>query len=245
MTNDKATAEDRALERITAWMEEHPDSFLTFSGGKDSTVLLHLLKRVDPSPKVCFFDSGLLYRQTYEFVENIQKWWGVDVTTIRTNPPPLELLKESGAWTPGAPKLRLDVKRLLIDNYLDAARAHYETIYSLYGLRGEESAGRRMLMARTKGVVTNHRKGELVGVSLAPMWDWTTLDVNSYVLKHKVPLNTAYRRLRELGVPSAKRRTGVVLGDGIHLGDWAMNYQVDPALGKVIESHLPMLAKFR
>ena len=235
-----------ALQRIERWLEEHPDSFVTFSGGKDSTVVLHLLKQVQPNPRIAFFDSGLLFKQTYSFVKLIQKRWNVEVSYITTSPSPLDVFEDSGLWEPGKEKRSVNVRRVLIDNYLDKAREHFDTCYSIYGLHADESEARRFLLNRTKGYVYTHdRKGNRKSGSLAPIWDWTTKDVNSYIVQNKLPLNTAYRKLRELGVPADRRRTGVVLGDGIHLGDWAMNYQVDPSLGNVIESRFPMLQGFR
>lgn len=239
---DEATA----LKRIETWLEKHPDSFITFSGGKDSTVVLYLLKQIQAKPKIAFFDSGLLFKQTYEFVKNIQEWWGVDVTYIVTNPAPLEVFRDSGMFEPGKEKRDMNVRKVLIENYLEEARRHFETPYSIYGLRADESKARRILLHKTKGIVYSHnRKKEVTSGSLAPIWDWSTQEVNRFILDNRIPLNTAYRRLRELGVAADKRRTGVVLGDGIHLGDWAINYQVDPSLGKTIESYFPMLQSFR
>lgn len=235
-----------ALQRIESWLERHPDSFITFSGGKDSTVVLYLLKQIQAKPKIAFFDSGLLFRQTYDFVKNIQKWWDVEVTYIVTNPSPLEVFRDSGMFEPGKEKRKMNVRKVLIENYLDEARRHFETPYSIYGLRADESNARRILMRKTQGIVYSHnRKKEVTSGSLAPIWDWSTPEVNRFILDKRIPLNLAYKRLRELGVPADKRRTGVVLGDGIHLGDWAINYQVDPSLGKTIESYFPMLQSFR
>lgn len=239
------TPEQSALERIEQWLDKHPESFLTFSGGKDSTVVLHLLKKVLPNPRIAFFDSGLLFRQTYDYIRNIQEWWDVDIVYITTSPSPLEVFKESGYWELGKPKQKLDMKKVLIDNYLEEAKRHFDSKYSLYGLRAEESTARNIILRKGQGVVTRHTKGELRDSALSPIWDWRTHDINRYLIDNKIPLNTAYRKLRELGVPSSKRRTGVVLSDGIHLGDWAVNYQVDPSLGKLLESHFPLLQDFR
>lgn len=234
-----------ALARIEKFVQEHPNVFLTFSGGKDSTVVLHLLRQVQADPKIAFFDTGFLYRQTYDFVKMIQEEWNVDITYIFTNPTPLEIIKRSGHWEHGVEKRNLDLKKLLIDNYLEKAQEHFDSKYSIYGLRADESKHRKILLNKTQGLVVRSPKGVFKDASLAPIWDWTTKEVNQYILQNRVPLNAAYRRLRELGIPADKRRTGVVLGDGLHLGDWAINYQVDPGLGKLLESHLPMLREYR
>lgn len=234
-----------ALNRIESWQKDHPEAFLTFSGGKDSTVVLHLLKQVNLNPRIAFFDSGLLFHQTYDFVRNIQEWWDVEITYITTTPAPLDIFKESGYWELGKPKTKLDMKKVLIDNYLEEAQRHFDSKYSIYGLRAEESTARNIVLRKNQGTVTRHIEGEFRDSVIAPIWDWRTADVNRYIIENKIPLNTAYKRLRELGVPSHKRRTGVVLSDGIHLGDWALNYQVDPSLGKLLESHFPLLQDFR
>lgn len=237
---------DITLNNIENWVTAHPDTFLTFSGGKDSTVLLHLLKEVVDQPRIAFFDTGFLYRQTYDFIKFIEQAWNLEITYITTQPSPLEVFKKSGYWEHGVPKKTMDMKRVLIDNYLEAAQEHFQTTDSLYGVRAEESKARRIILHKNQGLVERKGKdGSIKDRSYAPIWNWSGKDVNRYIVQNKLPLNAAYKRLRELGVPPAKRRTGVVLSDGIHLGDWALNYQIDPGLGKMIESHFPMLQEYR
>lgn len=208
-------------------------------------MVLDLVRQVTSTPKIAFFDTGLLYRQTYQFVKNIQKWWQLDIAYITTTPAPLDVMIESGIWAHGTEKKTLNMRRLLIDNYLEKSQQHFESIYSIYGLRAEESEGRKYILHKHKGIVTRYKKSQIKDASMSPIWDWNTQEINDYILTNKLPLNTAYRKLRELGVPSNKRRTGVVINDGVHLGDWALNYQVDPSLGKVLETNLPLLKDFR
>ena len=58
--------------RILEWIM-HYDSqvYVSFSGGKDSTVLLDLVRRVDNSIKAAFFNTGLEYPEIIEFVKSI------------------------------------------------------------------------------------------------------------------------------------------------------------------------------
>lgn len=237
---------DETLLRIENWLSEHPESFLTFSAGKDSTVLLHLILKVSENPRIAFFDTGLVYSQTYPYIKAIERCWGVEVTSIKTTPTPLEVMVASGAWENRKSHSELakdiDFKKLLVENYLTEAKKHFKSNSTLYGLRGDESKARHALLYPRRGIVERKTHQD---ISYAPLWDWSTSEVNQYIRNEKVPLNPVYRRLKELGVPENRRRTGVMVAGDLLLGDWALNYQVDPSLGRVLETHLPLLRDFR
>lgn len=57
--------------RIIEWMQRFDGKVnVSFSGGKDSTVLLDLVRRVDPSVKAIYCDTGLEGRQSRKFAIN-------------------------------------------------------------------------------------------------------------------------------------------------------------------------------
>lgn len=61
-----------SLKRIREWYDRfNGDVYISFSGGKDSTVLLDLVRRVCPNVKAVFCNTGLEWPQVVDFVDTI------------------------------------------------------------------------------------------------------------------------------------------------------------------------------
>src|SRR3546814_1152195 len=73
-------------ERIEEHLDNH-DGYLAFSGGKDSLVALHLTTAVEPNIPVVFFDSGLVYPQTYEYIADLADAWNLNLEVHRADHP--------------------------------------------------------------------------------------------------------------------------------------------------------------
>lgn len=68
--------------RIREWVDYYGEEnvYISFSGGKDSTVLLDLVRSEYPNIEAVFVDTGLEYPELKEFVKSFD-----NVTTIRPN----------------------------------------------------------------------------------------------------------------------------------------------------------------
>jgi 3'-phosphoadenosine 5'-phosphosulfate sulfotransferase (PAPS reductase)/FAD synthetase len=70
--------------RIRQWVEEYGEDgvYVSFSGGKDSTVLLHMARNIFPNIKAVFADTGLELPEIRDFVNTFEN---VDVVKPKMN----------------------------------------------------------------------------------------------------------------------------------------------------------------
>ncbi len=145
--------DNAAVGRIRAAVQTHVDrydGYLAFSGGKDSLVVLDIVRRVEPDIPVVFFDSGLEFPETYSYVLDLARTWKLDLYRFPSEPPLLDVLVRSGQWDHAAldGTHRIDLHDILIGG--PSRRAHEQLGRGeLWGVRADESAGRRALYARS------------------------------------------------------------------------------------------------
>lgn len=238
-TRKHETAAAKTLQHVT-----ETRGYVAWSGGRDSTVALHLALRADPLIPVTWFDSGLEYPETHTYIEHLVRKWNINFHRIPANPDALTLLKRDGSWSHGtanATQGKPDLHTALI---AEPSRQAHERFGpgEIVGLRATESAGRRILLASGNGHYTR-TDGTTV---CAPIWRWTDEDVASYLDFHSIPENPVYAKLRALGAPPYAQRVGLIVdANGAEHGRFSWLRTGWPALWADLAEALPRLREWR
>lgn len=186
--------------------------YLSFSGGKDSAVVLHLARQIHKDVNVCFFQSDLEFPENLSYISQISDSWNLSLTIISTRPL-LDIFIAEGWYNHYRDDrdTRENLQYVKILEPATKARSMFGDVF-LWGMRANESKGRGALLRPHKGVV-EHKDGR---VSFAPLWNWTEKDVAAYMVKHQIPVNPLYTRMEEVGVPEKDRRVGSIF-DGANI----------------------------
>jgi phosphoadenosine phosphosulfate reductase len=191
-----------AEELIRMALERHGEKLcVAWSGGRCSTVVLHMALRIKPDIKVIFCDTGVEYPETYKFVERIEREWNLNL--IRTKPEVTfwqcverygfpQIRKSAVKGSPGTPRCCYWLKERPM---LRAFREHGLEA-ELLGLRAAESR------ARMWGI---HDHGQFYFSKKFRMWRyhpiafWTRRDLEDYIERNDIPISELYSKTDRSG----------------------------------------------
>lgn len=165
------------------------DIALAWTGGKDSTVLLHLVRMAFDGKipfKVVFNDSTMEFKEIYEFIKKVSKLWNIDLITIKHSE---EELKEFQKTKDHEKKKELS--RTMKITAINSALKKYKIKAFMAGIRWDEHE------SRSKEKYFSPRSDHM---RIHPILHFTEKDIWEYIKHFGVPYVDLYERgYRSLG----------------------------------------------
>lgn len=164
---------------IRRLLKRYKRPYVSYSGGKDSTVLLHITLQVEGDIDVFHYDYGRIFiPDSFEkqVVKNMKEI-GAKKVHIRSNPRDKTLEGREYRST-----FFQTVRQLSAELGWDLA---------LVGLRAEESLKRKR---KTKNVLNTRVKPH----EAYPLRDWTWKDIYAYIFENNLPIPSVYYKYGEL-----------------------------------------------
>ena len=216
---------DAAVDRMVEIYDAGHRVVVSFSAGKDSTCALHICliaaEQTGRLPvEVIMRDEEIMFPGTFEYAERVASWSEVSFHWIYACQPIINVCNRTNPywwvfdpelspdeWVRQPPDIAYRIEEKSIERMTIAERFplnERQDLYSVIGLRTQESRGRNMTIYSSKGHVT---KPNFYGTYHArPIYDWTDGDVWKAIQMFKWDYNEAYNVMHKMGVPRNKLR---------------------------------------
>lgn len=200
-TRDQAAAHCNRLfaslpaEARVAWALEHlpGEHVLTSSFGIQAAVLLHLVSRQRPDIPVVFIDTGYLFAETYQFVDQLTARLDLNLRIYR-NPvsPAWQEARFGKRWQQGLAGIEAYNRENKVEP-MERALRELNVGSWFAGLRRTQSSSRANVPFLKAHPTTDGERWKV-----HPIADWTDRDVFRYLKQHDLP----YHPLWEQGYTS-------------------------------------------
>lgn len=213
---------------------KHP--YLSFSGGKDSTVMLHMVLKHKPDIPVIYWDADASYPDTEKFIEKVVKEWKLNFIRRKTEPI-LSIFRKYGVTHPQTEQKTMiatvynPIKKLMKEHDFDGV---------FVGLRAQESKGRRNLIDNRSQLFYN--KSQKV-MECLPVAHFTVQDIWAYITANNSPYNTIYDKTAMC--PRNDIRVSYWCGESCReMGRWVWLKKEYPELYNKFASEFPEVREF-
>jgi phosphoadenosine phosphosulfate reductase len=209
LKRENESLEKMSAEKRVAWALGHFRSniMLSSSFGAQAAVSLHLVTRQNPNIPVVLIDTGYLFKETYQFVDELTERLSLNLEVFRSElGPAWQEARFGKLWEQGIEGIE-KYNRLNKVEPMRRALEELNTHAWIAGLRRQQSSGRQKLPVLA---VSEKR------LKVHPIIDWTDRDVYEYLKKHELP----YHPLWDQGYVSiGDTHTTRKLEDGMSLED--------------------------
>jgi len=172
-----------------------PHKRVLFSGGKDSTCALHLVRSHYDDVKAVHIDTTCALPDLLPHVRRVCKQVGVPLDVVRPEADFFALCEKRGAPTIRRRWCMEELKLKPLKRYfdrLDPLRSQKDIVV-FDGRRASDSWMRKRFFERIGTYWNLHRILQVYCVS--PLWDWSDEQIAAYLREHDLPGNPLYPKL--------------------------------------------------
>ncbi|OIM99461.1 phosphoadenosine phosphosulfate reductase [Idiomarina sp. MD25a] len=176
-----------AEERVSWALDKLPGEFmLSSSFGIQSAVLLHLVTKIYPEIPVLLVDTGYLFKETYQFMEQLDKRLNLNLKVVSSSMTPARLEATLGKlWEQGEEGID-KYNQLMKVEPMEEALDDMGVRTWFAGLRREQSDYRS-----SKSVIETRIDGRF---KIYPLIDWTNKQIHEYLVKHNLPYHPLWEQ---------------------------------------------------
>jgi len=225
--------DDKEPQEVIAWALERFGRRVAISTSlqADGMAIVDMAWRIDPAVRIFTIDTLRLHRETYEFIEQVQRHYGREIELYRPDDHEVAVMTNRH----GSELMRTAVPLRLLCCDIRKVRPLQRILPDLdcwvTGLRRDQWASR----SNIRKIELDHDHGGLV--KLNPLADWMEDEVSDYIRAHDVPVHPLYAKGYEsIGCEPCTRPTG----PGEHARDgrwwWEVNAPKECGMNCAIET---------
>lgn len=212
-----AMLERASAERVVEWaVSEFADGLIMSSSfGAESAMLLHLATRHLPRIRVVFIDTGYLFPETWQFMEQLRRRLDLNVWVYRTRHDPIDFLRQHGE---GDPHWRTDIESCCKHNKNEPFERAIADLHPRAWLRGVR-----------RGQAETRRNMQFVEWSqryrcyaISPLLNLSTRQIHEYLKQHELPYHPLYEKgYASIGCNPLSCTRPIEPGQDARAGRWA------------------------
>lgn len=185
---------ENTLEYIEYISRFHSNIGISFSGGKDSTVMLYLfylasIKYDNIKIIPTFFDCNAVWPDTYNQIKNLEKIINIPIKIIKSRYTYQQL--RLAEYMSGCFKHFSDsytIKKIVFDNAIKA-KEKYQLDLQCIATRKDESKRRNLFFT----YFDDYRYAKNTAIqSFYPMKNWKIIDIWAFIYQYEIPINNLY-----------------------------------------------------
>lgn len=204
---------DRAYEIVLQFMDGQPvNPRIAWSGGKDSTAMLHLVtQRCGYRVRAMSVKDDLDYPEERGYVDGLAAELGIDLDVVEPASLSAWLSANRSEWEPGEDihGRRAKLSDRFFYGEIDRYRRKSGSEAVFLGLRAKESAPREVHLSARGPIYRQRHSGQDV---CCPLAHWTADDVFAYLLSSGVDPLPCYRYVDEHDDPGQIRKSWFLPG---------------------------------